>query len=152
VRLISPLLLILCLVACQRGGQNNSEAVRQAVVDRLAQQKMDLAAMDIQVGDVQYNGEQADANVTITLKGKSDAPPMSFRYHLERQQNKWVAVGLSQASNHGGAADPNAAANPHGGAMPPAADGAGNPHGGMAPAGGGSGMPSPQDLPPATKK
>jgi hypothetical protein len=136
-------LLILGLVACQRGGQNNSEAVRQAVIDRLSQQKMDVAAMDVKVGDVQYNGEQADANVTVTLKGKSDAPPMPFRYHLERQQNKWVAVGLSQASSHGGGVDPSAGTNPHGGEMPP---------GGMAPAGGASGMPSPHDLPPATKK
>jgi hypothetical protein len=152
VRLISPLLLILCLVACQRGGQNNADAVRQAVIDRLAQQKMDIAAMDLKVGDVQYNGDQADANITVTLKGKSDAPPMALRYHLERRQNKWVAVGLSQTSGHGGAADPNAGTNPHGGAMPPAAGGAENPHGGMAPAGGASGMPSPHDLPPATKK
>jgi hypothetical protein len=152
VRLISPLILILCLVACQRGGQNNSEAVRQAVIDRFVQQKMDMSAMDVQVGDVQFNGQQAEADVSVTLKGKSDAPPMKFHYHLERQQNKWVASPPSQASNHGGAVDPNAGTNPHGGAMPPAAAGGDNPHGGMAPAGGASGMPSPHDLPPATKK
>lgn len=75
---------------------------------------------------------------------------MSLRYHLERQNGKWVVTGLAKDSNHGTAADPNAA-NPHGGAMPPAAPGADNPHGGMAPAGGSS-MPSPKDLPPATKK
>jgi hypothetical protein len=61
-----------------------------------------------------------------------------------------VVTGLAKGSNHGGAADPNAATNPHGGAMPPGAGGADNPHGGMAPASGS--MPSPQDLPPAKKK
>ena len=89
------------------------------------------------------------------LKGKNDAPPMSFHYHLERQANKWVVV-LATDSAHGGAgaADPNTGGgNPHGGAMPPGhAWRRHNPHGGMAPAGGAGSMPSPHDLPPATKK
>jgi len=153
VRLIFPLLLILSLAGCQHGGSNNTDAVRQGVIDRLAQQKFDMNAMDIKVSAVQFNGEQADATVSVGLKGKNDAPPMSLRYHLEHQGAKWVVTGLSGNSSHGGAADPNGAAtNPHGGAMPPAAGSGDNPHGGMAPAGSASGMPSPRDLPPAKKK
>jgi hypothetical protein len=155
VRLIVPLVFILCLAGCQHGGANNTDAVRQGVIDHLQQAKFDMAAMDVKVAAVQYNGEQADATVAVTLKGKSDAPPMSFRYHLEHQANKWVVVGMTQDSGHSGAApgaaNPGAGTNPHGGAMPPAAGGADNPHGGMAPAAGGA-MPSPQDLPPAKKK
>jgi hypothetical protein len=141
----------LCLAGCQHGG-NNTDAVRQGVIDRLAQQKFDMAAMDIKVASVQFNGEQADATVSVGLKGKNDEPPMSLRYHLEHQGSKWVVTGLATESGHGGAADPNmGGTNPHGGAMPPAAAGA-DPHAGMAPAGGAASMPSPQDLPPATKK
>ena len=155
MRLISPLLLILCLAGCQHGGANNDDAVRQAVIDRLVQQKFDMAAMDIKVSSVKYNGEEADATVSVALKGKTDAPPMSLPYHLKHQDNKWVVTGLSGDSGHGGAA--GGGANPHGGAMPPAAGGmppagADNPHGGMAPGGGAPSMPSPNDLPPAKKK
>jgi hypothetical protein len=152
VRLISPFLLIACLAGCQHSGANNTDAVRQAVIDRLTKGSYNVSGMDIKVASVQFNGEQADANVSMTAKGQTGAPPMSITYHLERQNGKWVVTGLGKGSSHGTAADPNAAGmNPHGGAMPPAAPGAANPHGGMAPAAGSS-MPSPQDLPPATKK
>ena len=151
VRLIYPLLLIVCLAGCQRGGANNTDAVRQGVIDRLTKGGYNISGMDIQVASVQFNGDQADATVSMAAKGQTGAPPMSLRYHLARQNGKWVVTGLAKDNSHGTAADPGmAATNPHGGAMPPAAGGD-NPHGGMAPAGG-SAMPSPQDLPPATKK
>ena len=151
VRLIYPLLLIACLAGCQHGGGNNADAVRQAVIDRLTKGGYNVSGMDIKVASVKFNGDQADATVTMTPKGQAGAPPMTIPYHLERQNGKWVA-SLAKSSTHGGAADPGmAGTNPHGGAMPPAPAGGGNPHGGMAPAGSSS-MPSPQDLPPATKK
>jgi hypothetical protein len=151
VRSISSLLLILCLAGCQHGG-NNSDAVRQGVMDRLAQQKFNMDAMDVKVSSVQFNGDQADAVVAVALKGKTDSPAMTFKYHLERKGDKWVVNNAASSSGHGGAADPNGGGmNPHGGAMPPATGD--NPHGGVAPGGGGgSGMPAPQDLPPAKKK
>jgi hypothetical protein len=152
VRLISSLLLIICLAGCQHGGANNADAVRQGVIDHLAKGNYNVAGMDVAVSAVQYNGEQADATVAVTAKGQTGAPPMSLRYHLEHQNGKWVVTGLAKDSAHGTAVDPNATVtNPHGGAMPAAAAGAENPHGGMPPAGGGA-MPSPHDLPPATKK
>lgn len=154
MRLLSPLLLIVCLAGCQHSGANNTEAVRQAVIDHLAKGSYNVSGMDIAVASVKYNGEQADATVSVTAKGQTGAPPMTLPYHLERQSGKWVVVGLAKGS-HGTAADPNASStNPHGGTMPPAAGGADNPHGGMAPApaGGGAAMPSPHDLPPAKKK
>jgi len=109
--------------------------------------------MDIKVAAVKFNGDQADATVLVSLKGKTDSPPMTFPYHLQRQGSKWVVTQLANSNGHGGAAAPPGAggANPHGGSMPPAAGGADNPHGGMAPGAGGA-MPSPHDLPPATKK
>lgn len=153
MRLIPSLLLILCLAGCQHGG-NNTEAVRQAVMDRLAKGGYNMSGMDIKIASVQYNGDQAEAAVSVTAKGQTGGPPMSLSYHLERQNGKWVATGLSKGNQHGGGVPAPGAggANPHGGAMPPAAGGADNPHGGMAPGGGGMSMPSPKDLPPATKK
>ena len=102
MRAIFSLLLILGLAGCQRGGRNNTDAIRQGVIDHLAKAKFDVAAMDIKVGSAQFHGDQADANAVVTLKGKSDAPPMNFRYHLERQANKWVVVGLAKDNAHGG--------------------------------------------------
>jgi len=149
VRLISSLLLIFCLAGCQHGGQKDTEAVRQAIVDRLVKNKMDPSAMDIKVTSVQFNGDQAEAEVMVGVKGKGDASSMPLHYHLERKNNQWVA-NLAAGSSHGGAADPNAgAADPHGGAMPPASD---SPHGGATSPGGAGNMPSPQDLPPVKKK
>jgi hypothetical protein len=153
VRLISSLLLIVCLVGCQHGGANNTEAVRLGVIDHLAKGNYNVSGMDVTVSAVQYDGEKADATVAVAAKGQTGAPAMSLRYHLEHQNGKWVVTGLAKDSSHGTAVDPNAGGtNPHGGAMPGAAAGADNPHGGMAPAGGGAAMPSPHDLPPAKKK
>jgi hypothetical protein len=151
VRLIYPLILIACLAACQRGGANDTGAVRQGVMDHLTKGGYNVSGMDIQVASVQFNGEQADATVAVTAKGQTGGPPMTIKYHLEHQSGKWVVVRRANDGSHGGTGDPGmAGTNPHGGAMPPAAAGADNPHGGMAPAGG-SAMPSPHDLPPAKK-
>jgi hypothetical protein len=148
VRLISSLLLLLCLAACQRGNQNNNEAVRQGVLDHFSKSgaNINVSSMDVTVTSVKFNGEQADAEVAVTAKGQPNPTPMNLKYHMEHQNNKWVVVG--RASDSHGAVDPNAggAPNGHGGEMPPAMPGAGNPHGGAGK------MPAPQDLPPATKK
>jgi hypothetical protein len=152
VRFTSSLILILCLAACQHGGQKDADAVRQGVIDFLAKANFNVAAMDVKVTSVQFNGDQADMAVAVTPKGQSGMMPMPFSYHLERQNSKWVVTGHSNSAGHGGEAAPGAGggANPHGGAMPPAMPGSDNPHGGGG--GGGAGkMPSPDDLPPARK-
>ena len=143
MRFTSTLLLILCLTACQRG-VDSKEAVRQGVVDYLASQKFDMSAMDVKVTDTKIDGEQADAQVVVGVKGKGDAMAMNFSYHLQHQGSKWVVTGKGASQG----------ASPHGAGMTPATPGTENPHGGEMPgaAGGGSGkMPSPDDLPPAKK-
>jgi hypothetical protein len=144
VRIISVVLLITSLVACNRGTQSN-DAVRQGILDHLGQAKsgLNLPGMDVKVTSVQYKGEEADASVSITAKGGDPAAGMLMNYHLRQQGDKWVVVGRQDggASPHGALAAPDAA-NPHGGSPP-------NPH---ADGSGGSKMPSPEDLPPAGKK
>ena len=139
----SLFLLILCLAGCHKGIQTN-EAVRQGVLDHLANQKLNLQAMDVAISSVQFHGNTADVGVTVTLKG-GGGMPMSFKYQMEQKDNKWVYTGLASSGGHADEMPP-ATANPHGGGMPTAAPGAENPHGGAAQ------MPSPKDLPPATKK
>jgi hypothetical protein len=143
---------MISLAACNRGAMQSNDAVRQGVLDHLsdsqAKTALNLAAMDVEIKSVQYNGSEADAAVSITPKGGNPAAGMSINYHLKQQGTKWVVVG--RQDQHGAVAAPDAA-NPHGGGAPPEAA---NPHGGgmAAPGAGGSKMPSPDDLPPTGKK
>ena len=137
------------LAACNRGVPSN-DAVRQGVLDHLteAQSKMtlNLAAMDVVVKSVQFNGNEADAAVSITPKGGDPAAGMNINYHLKQEGGKWVVVG--RQDSHGAVSAPGGA-NPHGGGAVPEAS---NPQGGGAAPGGGTKMPSPDDLPPTGKK
>ena len=96
-----------CLAACRHGVQNNNEAVRQGVIDHLTQAKYNVAGMDVTVSQVQFNGNEADATVSVTVKGQSGGMPMGFKYHLQQQNGKWVVVGRDTGSTaHGGGAMP----------------------------------------------
>ncbi|HTS31862.1 MAG TPA: hypothetical protein VMH81_38595 [Bryobacteraceae bacterium] len=149
MRIGALLLLILSLAACNRGVPSN-DAVRQGVLDHLAESssKLNLGAMDVVVKSVQFNGDEADAAVAISPKGGDPAAGMSINYHLKQQGGKWVVTGRQDSH---GAVPTQGAANPHGGGAPPDVP---NPHGGgmAAPGAGGSKMPSPEDLPPTGKK
>ena len=102
--------------------------------------------MDINVTDVKFNGDKADATVSFAAKG-TGVGQMAIQYHLERKDNKWTVVGRGDAGQHGGGQLPPGAA-PQG-----AAPGTANPHGGaMGAPGAGGKMPAPEDLPPASKK
>ncbi|HEV3196378.1 MAG TPA: hypothetical protein VGZ73_00680 [Bryobacteraceae bacterium] len=152
MRISAVLFLMISLAACKRGGVQSNDAVRQGVLDHLAESQaktsLNLAAMDVELKSVTFNGNDADAAVSITPKGGNPAAGMSINYHLQQQAGKWVVVG--RQDQHGAVAAPDAA-NPHGGGATPDAA---NPHGGgmAAPAGGGAKMPSPEDLPPTGKK
>lgn len=148
VRLSAVLLLALSLVACNRASKNN-DAVRQGVIDYLAQRGLNVQGMDVSIANLETSGNQADATVSIVPKGGDKAQGMSMKYHLEQRDNKWTVVGKQDAgSSPHGAMPPAApgAENPHGGGVPPAA-----PAAGAAPGGAGK-MPSPEDLPPAKKQ
>ena len=137
VRLSAVLLFLFSLAACNRGTKSN-EAVRQAVIDHLSKANFNVSAMTVSITSVQFNGNQAEAVVSIVPKQGGANQGMSMNYHLEQQGNQWVVV-----KRDGGA-------NPHGGSMPmpSPAPGAANPHeGGSAP----TQMPSPSDLPPVKK-
>ncbi len=145
------LVLLALSLACNRGTHSN-EAVRQGIIDHLANRAgLNVKGMDVAVTSVDYKGNEADATVSITPKGGSPGQGMSMKYHLQQQGNQWVVTGRQDApgSPHGAGAMPGAA-NPHGAGAPPAE----TPQSGMTPPPGGSGgkMPSPEDLPPVKKK
>lgn len=140
----SLLVLLAALTACNRGNQSK-DAVRQGVIDYLSGKTSSLAlnmsAMNVEVTNVTFSGNQADASVSITPKN-APGGGMSVNYHLEQQGSKWVVTGRKDAGG-----------SPHGGgAVPPTtAPGGETPHGAAPPAGPGA-MPSPEDLPPTGKK
>ena len=149
MRIVSALLLTLCLAGCNRGVENR-EAIRQSIVDHLKSRNMPV---DVEVTSVQVNGNQATAECAIMPKG-APAQKMPMSYKLERRDGKWAVLGHGAGgSPHGGGAMPGgmpgdmpggmpAMENPHGGGMPMP--------GGPAPSGGK--MPSPENLPPAGVK
>ena len=142
VRIISAVLLTLCLAACNRGIQNK-DAVRQGIEDHLKARNIPV---EVSVTSVTFKGNRADAVVLVTPKGGNASQGMTMPYQLEQQGNKWVVVGRESGANPHGGAMPMPGAGAPGGAMPgggmPAAQ---NPHGGGQ-------MPPPENLPPASKK
>ena len=68
VRILVVLSLALSLAACHRSAPNN-EAVRQGVIDYLAQKGLNVQGMNVAVTSLNMNGNHADATVSITPKG-----------------------------------------------------------------------------------
>ena len=117
--------------------------MRQGVVEYLQgkQPPMNMAQMEVSVASVSFNGNRADATVSVGIKGGGAAQAMTIPYQLELRDGKWVVLPRQDI---GGAPHPGAAVgNPNGGAAP--APAAANPHGGAM-------MPAPESLPPAGKK
>ncbi len=144
MRIVSALLLALCLAGCNRGTQSK-DAVRQGVVDYLTSKQFNTSSMDLNVTSVKFEGKRADAVVSMAPKGMGAAQAMTMQYQLEQQNGKWVVVGRKDSGGmpHSGAmpATPDASGQQGQGAMTAPAE---NPHGGQ--------MPSPEALPPATNK
>jgi hypothetical protein len=118
-------------IACNRAAESK-DAVREGLMEHLTKNTgLDMKAMDVEVGDVKFQGNQASAVVSFKPKSSPDAG-MSMPYTLERRGAKWVV----QKTGSGGG---------HGGGMPPATEGpapsgpAGELPSGHPPVGGGAG-------------
>jgi hypothetical protein len=117
---------VLALAGCNRG-IDNKEAVRQGVVDYLANRtNLNVASMNVDVTSVTFKGNEAEATVSFAPKGSGGgAQGMSMRYALERQGNRWVVKGRPDKGAHGGEGMPGGMPPGHGmqgseGAQPPA--------------------------------
>jgi hypothetical protein len=156
----SPLLLTLVLLAggtlaCNRAPENK-DAVREGVMEHLNKNSgLDLKSMDVAVGDVTFQGNEATASVSFKPKSSPEAG-MSMNYKLERRGDKWVVQpkatsGSGHSTGMPGTPPPDPGAHAPGSTPPPAAAGEALPpgHPPVAPDGAKKGGAAPAgDLPP----
>jgi hypothetical protein len=121
----------LALSSCQSAPNiNTKEAVRKAVVDHLSARKgldLDMNAMDLDIGEMSFKPDEAEAMVSFRPKG-SQAAAMSMKYSLVRDGAGWKVK--PKAPGAPAAAEGAGGANPHGMAAPsPIAPGAQMPPG-----------------------
>jgi hypothetical protein len=116
VAAVSTGLLLLLSAACGKD-INNKEAVRAAVVEYLNSKAsstgLNVASMDIQVGSVSFEKDQAQAMVSIKPKGMAEG--MQMTYALVRKGDKWEVKSKQQ----GAGGDPHGGV---GGEIPPSPD------------------------------
>lgn len=141
MRTVIILAAIVALSGCRSANQDQ-DAVRQGILDHLAEAGLSNQNMDVSVTSLQLNGEKADAVVQIAAKGQGSG--MQMRYSLEHQGKRWVVVGKADPGvGHGAAGIVPGVPNPHGatgGAFPEPVTGSGQK------------MPAPEDLPPTGAK
>ena len=95
--------------------------MRDGVMEHLSKNTgLDLKSMDVQVGNVTFQGNQATASVSFKPKSSPDAG-MSMNYTLERQGPKWIVQQKAggAAGHAGGMGMPEGAAPPNPGAHAP---------------------------------
>ncbi|MEN6533533.1 MAG: hypothetical protein ABFD89_07715 [Bryobacteraceae bacterium] len=91
------------LTGCNRGIESK-EAVRQAVIDHLADKAgMNVSSMQIDVASVSFRKDEADATVLFRAKGGGGSQSMTMNYTLERKGNRWVVKGRSESGMPHGA-------------------------------------------------
>lgn len=125
------LILLGSSTACNRAAQNK-DAVKSGVVEHLSKNSgLDLSSMDVEVTNVSFSGDQANATIAFRPK-ESPNQGMSMNYTLERQGAKWVVKG-----REGGSMAPGGAAGPSQGGsdLPPGHPPVGAPGAGSAPGG-----------------
>ena len=106
--------LAVVLSGCSKSVQSNT--VIQAAIERHLQKQQNIAFnnMTLEVQNVKYAGDKADADVKFRSKQAPDLA-VSVHYTLQRSGDSWEVVSSSSSSGMGG--------NPHGGGsgmpMPP---------------------------------
>jgi len=96
----------LLLGSCGKDIQN-SEAVRQGVLDYLKERSkeigIDMNSMDVKVTSVSFEKDVARAAVSFIPKGLPSNAGMSMNYVLDRKGDKWAVRGrqTNPASPHG---------------------------------------------------
>ena len=134
---------LLCAGCAPKGAQtqNDKAGVEKALREYLAKKGMSSDAMTVEVRQVQYQGDTAEADVVISAKSNPSAT-MNMRYTLKRTgPGSWEVQGRKEAAaGHGmpmptapegptpspfgppgsGAGAPGSATNPHAAQAPPA--------------------------------
>ena len=111
---------VLISSGCQKSNQN-PEAVKQAIVEHLSKRTDNmLSAMDIDVKNVSFRADGADAAVSFRPKGSKEGG-LDMTYELESKNGKWVVKPkpAMQSDPHGAVPQGSAPAIEGGAAMPP---------------------------------
>ena len=99
--IVCILLAVVSLGGCRKNIQTD-DAVRQGILSYLSQNKnLSLNAMDIEVKQVTFRGQEADAVVVFKPKGGDPSSGMSMHYTLERQNGGWVVKKKADSGAHG---------------------------------------------------
>ena len=103
------------LTGCNRSkGLESKEAVRAAIEAHLAErQNLMLANMTVEVQDVKFKDDTAEAQVNFRSKQASDLV-VGVRYLLRRSGDTWKVESSSPTSGMGGATHGGMGTNPHG--------------------------------------
>jgi len=99
--------------------RRDADLVRQAVEEHVRNDReVNLSAMDMSVDSVNFNGDQAQANVTFRVK--QGGASMEMIYWLERQGKVWQVAKSQPADGHPSTdpTHPSASPNPSVPAMP----------------------------------
>lgn len=113
MRLLVSTLVLFSLVACSSEQPRSAEAIRAAVQSYLTERSdLALANMQVAVDRVKYEGDRAQAEVTISASNDAKAS-MQMAYELEQTADGWRVIPAAPAG-HG-----------EGGFPPPASGGAG---------------------------
>lgn len=114
---IAPVVFL--LASCTKD-INNKEAIRTAVIDHLTARQgqigLSLDTMNIDVGSMSFQKDQATA--TISFKPKAGGDGMQIPYAFERKGDKW-AVRSRMESGPGGHGAGQTIPPSEGGALPP---------------------------------
>jgi hypothetical protein len=105
--------LLLLVVGCSRTAETQPKAAIQAAIEAHLQQRQNLvlANMTLEVQDVKFAGDKAEAEVKFRSK-QSPNLSVGVRYLLRRAGDRWQVESSSPSSGMG--------ASPHAGAVAPA--------------------------------
>jgi hypothetical protein len=87
--------LALCLCGCGNGLQTK-DAVKSGVIKGVAKRGVNVDAMDVDISNVTFRGDQADATVVFIPKGGRPETGLTMHYTLQRHDQDWVIVGRGQ--------------------------------------------------------
>ena len=108
--------LLLFTGACKQ--KDSKDEIRAGVVKHIASMNgLNVNNMDINVTKATVNGNQAQADVDIRVKGGDpNAPAMKLTYAMEKRGDEWVVV---KGQTAGGMQHPAPGEAPPPGTMPP---------------------------------
>lgn len=113
MRAILPCLMgtALVLSGCSKSGGVQSKGAIQEAIERHLQKQSSvlLNNLTVEVGDVKFEGDRANANVKFRSKQSPDVV-VGRQYVLRRVGGQWQVESSSSPGGMG---------NPHGGTMPP---------------------------------